>query len=113
MDQVEGTIAIDGIDLKSLPHKYVRSHLVALPQDSYTFDGTLRLNMDPSSTCSDEEIIDALKRVKLWSKIESRGNLDSIVSDAFFSQGESQLLVFARAMLRKSKILILDEFTSR
>lgn len=113
MDQVRGSIVIDGVDIKSLPHQYVRSRLVALPQDSYIFDGTARLNVDPTQASSDEEIIDVLKKVRLWSKLEARGKLDSIISDDFFSPGESQLLVFARAMLRKSKILILDEFTSR
>lgn len=108
-----GSISIDGVDLRKLPHEYVRSRLVALPQDSYIFDGTVRLNVDPTKTASDEQILDVLKKVHLWSKVEARGGLEHIIHDDFFSPGESQLLVFARAMLRTSKILILDEFTSR
>lgn len=113
MDLEGGSIRIDGIDLRALPHEFVRTHLVALPQDSYVFDGTIRLNVDPTQTSSDDKIVDVLKKVKLWSKIEARGDLDSVISDDFFSPGQSQLLVFARALLRESKILILDEFTSR
>lgn len=108
-----GTITIDGVDLQTLPHEYVRTHIVALPQDSYIFDGTLRLNVDPGRTATDERIIEVLKQVRLWSKIEARGGLENVIGDDFFSPGESQVLVFARALLRDSKILILDEFTSR
>lgn len=108
-----GSIRIDGVDLHSLPHEFVRTNLVALPQDSYVFDGTVRLNVDPNKASTDERIVEVLKKVKLWSKIEARGGLDNVIGDDFFSPGESQLLVFARALLRDSKILILDEFTSR
>ncbi|KAL0941776.1 ABC multidrug transporter [Colletotrichum truncatum] len=107
-----GSITIDGVDLSTLPHEYVRSQLVAVPQESYIFDGSVRLNLDPTKTVSDPDVIDVLKRVKLWDKVEERGGLDTTIDDKFFSQGEAQLLVFARAMLRKGKILILDEITS-
>ncbi|KAK1579629.1 ABC transporter [Colletotrichum navitas] len=107
-----GTISIDGVDLSTVPHEYLRSRLTAIPQDVFIFDGTIRLNVDPKKTASDEDIKRALERVHLWGKIEQRGGLDVIINDAFFSRGESQLLVFARAMLMTSKVLILDEFTS-
>ncbi len=113
LEQDSGSIHIDGVDIRTLPHEYLRTHLVALPQDSYIFDGTVRLNVDPEGIATDEEITAALKKVRLWSKVESRGDLDSVIQDDFFSPGESQLLVFARAMLRRSRVLILDEFTSR
>ncbi|KAK2038982.1 ABC transporter [Colletotrichum somersetense] len=107
-----GTISIDGVDLSTVPHEYLRSRLTAIPQDVFIFDGTIRSNVDPKKTASDENIKRALERVHLWGKIEQRGGLDVIINDAFFSRGESQLLVFARAMLMMSKVLILDEFTS-
>ncbi|KAH6995503.1 ABC transporter [Ilyonectria sp. MPI-CAGE-AT-0026] len=112
MDLDSGSIAIDGVNLTRLSHEYVRNKLVALPQQVFIMDASVRLNADPSETVGDEEIISALQRVQLWPKIEKRGGLDTVVDDNFFSQGEGQLLVFARAMLRKSKVLILDEFTS-
>lgn len=85
MDLQEGSIAIDGYDLSILPHEYVRKRLVALPQDSYVFDGTMRLNMDPTQSVEDEDIIEVLERVHLWHKIEARGGLDTVVGDEFFS----------------------------
>ncbi|EXF80647.1 ABC transporter [Colletotrichum fioriniae PJ7] len=112
MDLDSGTIVIDDVDIATLPHEYVRSKIVAVPQESYIFDGTVRLNLDPGQTVSDAEITAVLKRVQLWNKVEERGGLDAVIDDKFFSQGEAQLLVFARAMLRKGRVLILDEITS-
>ncbi|KAI8155534.1 ABC transporter [Colletotrichum sp. SAR 10_70] len=112
LDLDSGSITIDGIDLSTLPHEYVRSHLVAVPQESYIFDGSVRLNIDPTGTVPDSDVVEALDKVQLWGKVEERGGLDALIDDKFFSQGEAQLLVFARAMLRKGKVLILDEITS-
>ncbi|KAF6795321.1 ABC multidrug transporter [Colletotrichum sojae] len=107
-----GSIAVDGIDLSTVPHEHVRSRLAAVPQDAFIFEGTVRLNVDPEGTASDEEIRRVLDKVRLWSKVEQRGGLDAEIHEGFFSRGESQLLVFARAMLQRSRVLILDEFTS-
>ncbi|KAK1984403.1 ABC transporter [Colletotrichum cereale] len=112
MDLDAGSITIDGVDVSTLPHEYVRSKLVAVPQESYIFDGTVRLNLDPGETAPDSEVVTVLKKVQLWDKVAERGGLDAVIDDRFFSQGEAQLLVFARAMLRKGKVLILDEISS-
>ncbi|KAJ0323560.1 hypothetical protein Brms1b_001440 [Colletotrichum noveboracense] len=112
LDLDSGSITVDGIDLSTLPHEYVRSHLVAVPQESYIFDGSVRLNIDPTETVPDSDVVEALEKVQLWVKVEERGGLDALIDDKFFSQGEAQLLVFARAMLRKGRVLILDEITS-
>lgn len=112
LDLDSGSITVDGIDLSTLPHEYVRSHLVAVPQESYIFDGSVRLNIDPTETVPDSDVVEALEKVQLWGKVEERGGLDALIDDKFFSQGEAQLLVFARAMLRKGRVLILDEITS-
>jgi ATP-binding cassette, subfamily C (CFTR/MRP), member 1 len=113
IDQTGGSILIDSVDIATVPHEHLRSRLVGVPQESYIFDGTLRVNVDPSGEVADEDITNALKQVQLWDKVEQRGGLDTVISDKFFSQGEAQLLMFARAMLRKSKVLILDEISSR
>ncbi|CCF44599.1 ABC transporter [Colletotrichum higginsianum] len=112
MDLDSGSITIDGVDVSTLPHEYVRRKLVAVPQESYIFDGTVRLNIDPTGTATGPEIETVLEKIGLRDKIEERGGLDVAIDDKFFSQGEAQLLVLARAMLRKGKVLILDEITS-
>lgn len=127
--QDAGKIIIDGVDLATLPREYLRTRIVAVPQEAYILEGTVRLNADPYRTQDEEdsqstavdsegrdkEIIAALERVGLWKKIEARGGLSASIDDRFFSQGEAQLMILARAMLREgeSRVLLLDEATSR
>jgi len=109
----EGSIIIDGINLSTVPHQHVRESLVSVPQEALILEGSVRLNVNPLGSATDEEIVAVLEKVKLWDIIERRGGLDALIDDKFFSQGQSQLLLCARAMMRKSKILVLDEATSR
>ncbi|KAK2049863.1 ABC transporter [Colletotrichum somersetense] len=112
MELDAGSITIDGVDVSTLPHEYIRSKLVAVPQESYIFDGTVRLNLDPTETTPDSEVVTVLEKVQLWAKVAERGGLDAVIDDTSFSQGEAQLLVLARAMLRKGKVLMLGEISS-
>lgn len=108
-----GSISVDGLDITLISASTVRSRLVAVPQEVYIFVGSIRKNLDPSSDYRDGDIIAALQRVKLWdSVIVSRGGLDAEIDDQFFSHGQAQLFSLARAILRKAKVLILDEVTS-
>lgn len=75
--------------------------------------GTIRLNIDPSGQLSDEAIATAIRKVGLWDKVSADGGLDSDLDASEWSHGERQLLCLARAVLVPSKILILDEATSR
>lgn len=68
-----GSITIDGLDLSTLPREKIRASLIAIPQDTFVLNDSIRLNVDPSGTVSDEEIIAVLEKVQLWNVIKSRG----------------------------------------
>ncbi|KAL2000415.1 hypothetical protein VTN02DRAFT_3099 [Thermoascus thermophilus] len=107
-----GCITVDGVDISTIAHEEVRRRVVAVPQESYIFEGSILKNVDPSLSIAEEAVVDALKQVRLWDTVQHMGGLHAVIDTHCLSEGEKKLLSVARAMLRKSKILILDEVTS-
>ena len=110
-----GSIAIDGVDTKSVPRWNVHDQFSMVLQDTWVFRGTVRENIAYSKPdVTDKQIEDACKAVGLHHYIMSLPNgYDTVLDDkATLSQGQKQLLTIARAMIEDAPILILDEATS-
>jgi ATP-binding cassette subfamily C (CFTR/MRP) protein 4 len=111
LHKFEGKIFIDGVDITTLPLETLRSNVSVISQDPALFTGTVRENIDLTGKYTDAEIWNALKAVNLGMLFSSLDYRISTV-DSNLSLGQKQLLCLARAIIRKSKIVIMDEVTA-
>lgn len=111
LTHIDGIIEIDDINTETISLESLRAKISIIPQDPVLFSESVRYNLDPFGSYTDDAMWRALEEVELKSMIES---LDYRVTEggANFSVGQRQLICLARAILRNNKVLVLDEATA-
>lgn len=110
-----GSIVIDGVDISKIGLADLREKITIIPQDPTLFEGTLRFNLDPVGNISDTDLLKMAKKASLVDLISrDEKGLDQMIEDGGknLSSGEKQLVCICRAILRKNKVVLMDEATA-
>ena len=125
LEAKEGKIYMDDVDISQIGLKKLRSNITIIPQDPTLMEGSLKFNIDPLNNHTEKEIEDVMREIGFWyicernleenkNKPDNEKGLNMIITEngGNISIGERQLICITRAILRKSKIIIMDEATA-
>ena len=112
IESLMGKIYIDDIDISKIGLNILRKNLTLIPQDPIIIEGTIKFNIDPFNNYDNNKIIEILKDIGFNYNEDDNNILNKIINENNLSVGEKQLICITRAILRKTKIIIMDEATS-
>ena len=110
----EGNIFIDDVDIQNINLKILREKISILPQEPFIIESTLRDNIDPLNKYKDEDILKIVDDLCMFKNLENQQKLNFEIKEngKNLSTGEKKLICFARTIIKRNKIVIIDEATS-